>query len=295
MPSNVADRPLRHLAGTRVATGSDDHSARVLDATTGAQLTRLDHERTVLAVAFAPDGTRLATGSRDGAARVFEVDRDLLLRRVLELMPRPLSPSELRQYSLPWNCRHVEQWCRQRAVVGDTNAARHLVALLLSRLSHDAVAEAETWCRSLTERGEADLRNEMGAIAVRREAYDEAVTLWTRAAQDGSTDAALNLASVQAVDGRVAEAQELLRVIAKAGRDDNASAYAAITGRTATPSQIRQVRAAAASGNTSAGNFLGLAALNAGDTTAAGDHWARAADAGDWVAPLLLTRLNQYE
>ena len=49
--------------GARVATGSGDGSARVFDAATGAEISRLDHERAVYAVAFSPDGTRVATGS----------------------------------------------------------------------------------------------------------------------------------------------------------------------------------------------------------------------------------------
>ena len=47
-------------------------SARVFDAATGAEISRLDHERQVRAVAFSPDGTRVATGSDDGSARVFD-------------------------------------------------------------------------------------------------------------------------------------------------------------------------------------------------------------------------------
>jgi hypothetical protein len=48
--------------GTRVATGSDDGSARVFEAATGAELARLDHDDWVRAVAFSPDGTPVATG-----------------------------------------------------------------------------------------------------------------------------------------------------------------------------------------------------------------------------------------
>ena len=58
--------------GTRVATGSDDGSARVFDAATGAEISRLDHGDSVTAVAFSPDGTRVATGSGDHSARVFD-------------------------------------------------------------------------------------------------------------------------------------------------------------------------------------------------------------------------------
>ena len=101
--------------GARVATASDDGSARVFDAATGAELARLEHGDVVRAVAFAPDGTRVATASQDGSARVFDADPLLLVRRALELMTRPLQPAELRRYSLPDNCRHVEQWSRRHA------------------------------------------------------------------------------------------------------------------------------------------------------------------------------------
>ena len=58
--------------GTRVATGSDDGSARVSTPPPAHELSRLDHGSTVIAVAFSPDGTRVATGSDDGSARIFD-------------------------------------------------------------------------------------------------------------------------------------------------------------------------------------------------------------------------------
>ena len=59
--------------GTRVATASDDCSARVLDAATGVQLARLDHDGAVNAVAFRPDGEAGGyTISDDHSARVFD-------------------------------------------------------------------------------------------------------------------------------------------------------------------------------------------------------------------------------
>jgi WD40 repeat protein len=58
--------------GTRVATGSEDRSARVFDAATGTEISRLDHGSWVRAVAFSPDSTRVATGSGDRSARVFD-------------------------------------------------------------------------------------------------------------------------------------------------------------------------------------------------------------------------------
>jgi WD40 repeat protein len=100
--------------GTRVATASNDRSARVYQAATGAELARLDHDGTVAAVAFSPDGTRVATASDDRSARVFEATPGLLVQRALRVMTRPLSPAELRRYSLPPKSRHIQQWHRRQ-------------------------------------------------------------------------------------------------------------------------------------------------------------------------------------
>jgi WD40 repeat protein len=58
--------------GSLLATGSDDGTARVVEARTGHEVARVTHPRPVRAVAFSPDGSLLATGSFDGTARVVE-------------------------------------------------------------------------------------------------------------------------------------------------------------------------------------------------------------------------------
>ena len=104
--------------GTKVATGSEDGTARVFDLATGTEIARLDHRAAVHSVAFSPDSTQIATGSRDGAARVFGATTDLLLQRAFGVMTRPLKNQELKRYLLSSNCKHVEQWNRlkQRAI-----------------------------------------------------------------------------------------------------------------------------------------------------------------------------------
>src|SRR5206468_265430 len=115
---------------------------------------------------------RVTTASHDRSARVFEAEPALLLRRVVELMTRPLQLAELRRYSLPWNCRHIEEWLRHQAAAGNRDATRDLVGVLLSRHTEHELTEAETWCRQLADRGEVDMRAALGAIAVRRGKYD---------------------------------------------------------------------------------------------------------------------------
>ena len=59
--------------GKTVLTGSDDHSARLWDVSTGERLTTFPHEDVVRAVAFSPDGKTILTGSDDKAARLWNV------------------------------------------------------------------------------------------------------------------------------------------------------------------------------------------------------------------------------
>ncbi|MGH4006544.1 MAG: hypothetical protein ACRDSO_20850, partial [Pseudonocardiaceae bacterium] len=80
--------------GTRVATASDDRSARVFDVVSGAEQARLSHDGRVWSVVFSPDGTRVATASDDHMARVALVDADLFLEAVEQRIPRSLTDAE---------------------------------------------------------------------------------------------------------------------------------------------------------------------------------------------------------
>jgi WD40 repeat protein len=60
--------------GSRIATGSRDHTAMVWDARTGRYLTNLiGHRDRILSLAFSPDGRQIATASWDKTARVWDV------------------------------------------------------------------------------------------------------------------------------------------------------------------------------------------------------------------------------
>lgn len=56
--------------GTKIITGSEDHTARIWDARTGIELLPLPDD--VAVAAFSPDGKRAATGCEDGTARIWD-------------------------------------------------------------------------------------------------------------------------------------------------------------------------------------------------------------------------------
>ena len=59
--------------GMRLATASEDSTARVWDAASGRELLTLKgHSRGVCSVSWSPDGQRLATGGWDGTAKVWD-------------------------------------------------------------------------------------------------------------------------------------------------------------------------------------------------------------------------------
>ena len=64
--------------GRTLATGSDDTTAKLWDAQTGALIATLEHTTWVNSVAFSPDGSTLATGSSDNTAKLWDVETGAL-------------------------------------------------------------------------------------------------------------------------------------------------------------------------------------------------------------------------
>ena len=59
--------------GTHVVSGSVDMTVRICDATTGAEVTRMEgHSDTVNSVAFSPDGAHVVSGSEDKSVRIWD-------------------------------------------------------------------------------------------------------------------------------------------------------------------------------------------------------------------------------
>ncbi|KAH8795212.1 WD40-repeat-containing domain protein [Flagelloscypha sp. PMI_526] len=60
--------------GSRIVSGSLDHSVRVWDVETGEEIRRLDgHCLGVKSVTFSPDSTRVVSGSKDSSVRVWNI------------------------------------------------------------------------------------------------------------------------------------------------------------------------------------------------------------------------------
>jgi YD repeat-containing protein len=87
-----------HPAGALVATASQDRRARVWTVPDFQEVTRLQFDDLVLCSRFTADGARLVTTSYDGWLRFTLVGAEALVERVLQRVPRRLTPEEWRQY-----------------------------------------------------------------------------------------------------------------------------------------------------------------------------------------------------
>ncbi len=70
-------------------TGSWDYTTRLWDAATGAELASFAHFRSVMSVAYAPDGRAVLTGSQNGLAYRWPLDREFWPILPYTPTPRP--------------------------------------------------------------------------------------------------------------------------------------------------------------------------------------------------------------
>jgi WD40 repeat protein len=90
-------------SGSHALTTSFDSTARLWDASTGAQLAVLrGHGGSVSSAVFDPTGTRVLTASYDHTARIWRVFPTVraLVAYARAIMPRALTPAQRKQFFL---------------------------------------------------------------------------------------------------------------------------------------------------------------------------------------------------
>ena len=91
--------------GKRLATASNDKTAKVWDAESGKELLTLrGHSGSVNKVAFSPDGKRLATANAQGTVQVYALDLRELLNLARSRVTRTFTAEECQQYFQSGTC-----------------------------------------------------------------------------------------------------------------------------------------------------------------------------------------------
>ncbi|MGB7085539.1 MAG: hypothetical protein WBD47_08295, partial [Phormidesmis sp.] len=81
-----------------VATASGDGTARVWDSQSGQEIAKLNHDSSVNAVSFSPDGRTVATASADGTAQIRYVFTQDVLTQACARLTRNLTLREWQRY-----------------------------------------------------------------------------------------------------------------------------------------------------------------------------------------------------
>ncbi|MEU9049612.1 hypothetical protein AB0D37_04255, partial [Streptomyces sp. NPDC048384] len=191
----------------------------------------------------------------------------------------------------------AQEWYRNAIAAGNTDAMRSLGILRASRLDPPDLDGAQEWYRKAIAAGNTDAMIDLGNLRSRQGDKAGAVDAWRRAleSQRGSREsiasAGFALAALETLDGHKDEARALLEDVKASGFAIAAHCAALLSRDEATRAKARETLAAH-DRDTDALNFLGLAAHEASDVTAARTYWKRSAAARDTVAPLLVHLTN---
>ncbi len=186
------------------------------------------------------------------------------------------------------------------AHAGNTDAMVNLAVLLADRLDPPDLDGAQYWSEMAARSGEAGAWYRLGGIFARRGDRAGVEKAWRRVIDTAGVDqqtagaSALGLAALATLDDVADMAWPLLQVARACGFAVATCCAVLLTadqaGRGAALARLAQHEE-----ETTALNFLGLAAYRDGAPTAAIGYWRRSAGSGDPVAPLLMhltTRAN---
>ncbi|MET9072252.1 bifunctional trypsin-like peptidase domain-containing/SEL1-like repeat protein [Streptomyces sp. NPDC004232] len=195
-----------------------------------------------------------------------------------------------------WSPREFDtawQWWERAANAGNTDAMDILGLLKVTRWSPPELDAARQWWERAANAGNTVAMVHLGMLFATRwkpPKLDVALHWYEQAANAGNTTATLGIASVLTVTGDMVRARDLLQRTAQAG-STAAGEYAATLSDD--PSNREGSRAPinkrAQAGDKSALNFLGVLQWRAGAVEDARAIWRHSCDAGDAMAPILLS------
>lgn len=133
--------------GKRVVTASEDGTARIWDAVTGAQLIVLKgHERSVDCAAFSPYGSMVATGSKDGTVRIWNVESGREIQRLGEVDRERFRAFKTVEFSPDGTAVLAADFSECKAVFWEARSGRIIREFQASSDAEDRDGSKEPFC-----------------------------------------------------------------------------------------------------------------------------------------------------